>query len=213
VGLVLARFADRIGRVFVRFSPPDGERNGSHKCCEIQVGLQPVRLHVEDVDRDVFAAVNRATDRASRSSVTRSSFFAFDTCSNALAEPQILESVIGCSEQLPNEIRAYHLMGTSTDGTVLLSRHGATYSAATGEVSAYAAVLERMPGVVLKSLPPLRERARVCLVRRWNRDWGVEAEDLAQLGVSSANDNGSAFATEAENRDSAVRALATHDHQ
>ena len=32
--------------------------------------------------------------------------------------------VIGCSEQLPDEPRAYHLMGTSTDGVVLLSRHG-----------------------------------------------------------------------------------------
>jgi ribosome-associated translation inhibitor RaiA len=53
--------------VIVRFSHADGERKGSHKCCEIQVGLQPVRVHVEDVDQDLFAAVNHATDRASRS--------------------------------------------------------------------------------------------------------------------------------------------------
>ena len=65
--LALARFADRIERVTVRFSHADGERKGSHKCCEIQVGLQPVRVLAEDIDQDLFAAVNHATDRASRS--------------------------------------------------------------------------------------------------------------------------------------------------
>jgi hypothetical protein len=104
--------------------------------------------------------------------------------------------VIGCSEQLPNELRAYRVMGTSTEGTVLLSRHGATYSAAAGEVSAYPALLERMLGLVLTSLPSnLRERARPALISRWNRNWGVEAEDLGHAG-DSANDNGSGFATE-----------------
>lgn len=67
LGLALARFADRIGTVIVRFSHADGERRGSHKCCEIQVGLRPVLLQAEDTDRDLFAAVNHATDRASRS--------------------------------------------------------------------------------------------------------------------------------------------------
>ena len=67
LGLALARFADRIGRVIVRFSHADGEGRGSHKCCEIQVGLQPVRVQVEDIDQDLFAAANHATERASRS--------------------------------------------------------------------------------------------------------------------------------------------------
>jgi len=89
-------------------------------------------------------------------------------------------------------------MGTSSDGVVLLSRHGTTYSAATGEVYAYPDLLERMLGLVLENFPSrLRERARVNLTSRWNRDWGVEAEDLAQLGAASANDNGSGFAAEA----------------
>jgi hypothetical protein len=106
--------------------------------------------------------------------------------------------VIGWSEQLPNDLRAYHLMGTSSDGSVVLSRHGATYSAATGNVSAYPDVLERMLGLVLESIPSrLRERARVGLINQWNRDWGVEAEDLAQLGVASANHNRPGLATEA----------------
>jgi hypothetical protein len=100
--------------------------------------------------------------------------------------------VLGCSEQLPNELRAYHPMGTSTDGAVLLSRHGVTYSAAPGEISPYREALERMLGLVLAGFPAsLRERARPMLINRWNRDWGVEADDLERLGTASANDNGS----------------------
>jgi len=67
LGLALARFADRIGRVVVRFSHADGDANGSHKRCQIEVGLRPRRLDVEDTDVDLFAAVNHASDRASRS--------------------------------------------------------------------------------------------------------------------------------------------------
>ena len=97
--------------------------------------------------------------------------------------------VIGCSEQLPNELRAYRVMGTSTEGTLLLSRHGATYSAAASEVSAYPELLERMLGVVLPSFPSsLQAPARTALIKRWNHDWGVEAED--HHDSASANDNG-----------------------
>ena len=96
--------------------------------------------------------------------------------------------VIGSSEQLPDELRAYRLMGTSTEGSVLLSRHGATYSAAASEVSAYPELLARMLGVVLPSFPSsLRAQARPALIKRWNRDWGVEAEDLVVRKTSAAN--------------------------
>ena len=112
--------------------------------------------------------------------------------------------VIGCSEQLPNELRAYRVMGTSSEGAVLLSRHGATYSATASEVSAYPALLERMLAVVLPGFPAsLRARVRPALISRWHRDWGVEAEDLdAAHGLghqdsASANDNGAELATEA----------------
>jgi hypothetical protein len=103
--------------------------------------------------------------------------------------------VIGCSEQLPNELRAYRVMGTATEGAVLLSRHGATYSAAASEVSAYPELLERMLGVVLPGFPAsLQVRARAALVKRWNRDWGVEAEDHHHS--AAANDNGAGVVTE-----------------
>jgi hypothetical protein len=106
--------------------------------------------------------------------------------------------VVGCSEQLPNELRAYHLLGTSTDGAVVLSRRGATYSAAANEVCAYPALLERMLGAVLPSFPTShREHARPALIRRWNRDWGVDADSLVETTGPTANDNRSGFATEA----------------
>jgi hypothetical protein len=105
--------------------------------------------------------------------------------------------VIGCSEQLPNELRAYRVMGTSSEGSILLSRHGATYSAAASEVSSYPDLLERMLGAVLPSFPPsLRTPARLALTSQWNRDWGVEAEDLGDRYGGSANDNGAGLVTE-----------------
>jgi ribosomal subunit interface protein len=67
LGLALARFADQIGRVMVRFSNADGDADGAHKRCRIEVGLRPRCLGVEDIDVDLLAAVNHAIDRASRS--------------------------------------------------------------------------------------------------------------------------------------------------
>jgi ribosomal subunit interface protein len=66
LGLALSRFADRIGTVIVRLSHAVGDRRGSHKRCQIEVGLRPHRLKVEDIDADSFAAVNHATDRVTR---------------------------------------------------------------------------------------------------------------------------------------------------
>jgi hypothetical protein len=104
--------------------------------------------------------------------------------------------VVGCSEQRPNELRAYNLIGTSTEGAVLLSRHGKTFSAAPSEVCDHSALLERMLGVVLPSFPSsLRERARGALISRWNRDWGVDAEGIVAATSPAANDNGSGFST------------------
>ena len=102
--------------------------------------------------------------------------------------------VVGFSEQLPNEPRAYHLMGTSTDGAVLLSRRGAIYSAAANDVCPYPALLERMLGLVLPSFPAsIRERARPALIRRWNRDWGIGADGLVETAGPAANDNRSSL--------------------
>ena len=95
--------------------------------------------------------------------------------------------VIGSSEQLPNELRAYRWMGTSSGGGILLSRHGATYSAAQGDFSEYGQLLERLLAPVLTTMPPgLRAKARGTLIRKWNRDWGVEAEDLIEMDATGS---------------------------
>ena len=67
LGFVLGRFAERIGRVTVRFSTAHGPLNGDRKRCEIAVGLRPHTVRAEDVDADLFAAVDNASDRLSRS--------------------------------------------------------------------------------------------------------------------------------------------------
>jgi len=67
LGLALGRFADRIGRVIVRFSPADTDASGAYKRCQIEVDLRPRRVEVEDTDVDLFTAVNHATERATRS--------------------------------------------------------------------------------------------------------------------------------------------------
>jgi ribosomal subunit interface protein len=67
LGLALGRFGERIGRVIVRFSHSDGQRSGLDKRCQIDVGLRPRSVRVEDMDIDLFVAVDHATDRASRS--------------------------------------------------------------------------------------------------------------------------------------------------
>ena len=67
LGLALGRFADRIGRVVVRLSQADRHPSGADARCQIEVGLRPRSVDVEDTNVDLFAAVNHAADRASRS--------------------------------------------------------------------------------------------------------------------------------------------------
>lgn len=67
LGLALGRFGDRIGRVLVRLSQAKVEPDGSVTRCQIDVGLRPVNVRAGDTHADLFAAVEHATDRVSRS--------------------------------------------------------------------------------------------------------------------------------------------------
>jgi ribosomal subunit interface protein len=67
IALVLARFADRIAEVVVRFSEESDKRPGQGGRCEIEVGLSPRRVRAADDDTDLFAAVERAAARVARS--------------------------------------------------------------------------------------------------------------------------------------------------
>ena len=67
LGLALGRFGERIGRVVLRFSDMIRERGRPHKRCQIDVGLQPRSVRVEETDADLLVALDRAAGRASRS--------------------------------------------------------------------------------------------------------------------------------------------------
>ena len=66
LGFALSRFGERIGRVTVRFSD-GGNGGGVDKRCQINVGLRPKSVRVEDTDIDLFVAVDNAANRVSRS--------------------------------------------------------------------------------------------------------------------------------------------------
>ena len=67
LGLALGRFADRIGRVTVRLSGANGRTGELATRCQIDVSLHPRNVRAGDTDADLFAAVDNASDRVSRS--------------------------------------------------------------------------------------------------------------------------------------------------
>jgi len=95
--------------------------------------------------------------------------------------------VVGCSEQRPNDVLAYEVVGMA-DGHVLLSRHdGVSYTAKSHDVSAYRRSRDKMLRLVLDSVPPgLRPGVRLALIRRWNDAWGVERLDGDGYAASSS---------------------------
>jgi len=66
LGFALSRFGERIDRVLLRFSDTAGLSGDVDKRCQIDVGLTPKSVQVEHIDADMFVALDRAADRASR---------------------------------------------------------------------------------------------------------------------------------------------------
>ncbi|HEX9507517.1 MAG TPA: ribosome-associated translation inhibitor RaiA [Myxococcales bacterium] len=66
LGFALSRFGERIGRVLLQFSDTNGHSGDVDKRCQIDVGLTPKGVQVEHIDADMFVALDRAADRASR---------------------------------------------------------------------------------------------------------------------------------------------------
>ncbi len=59
--------SNHIQQVMVRLSDINGPRGGRDKCCQIQVVLEGMpSVVIEDTKSDLYAAISRATDRASR---------------------------------------------------------------------------------------------------------------------------------------------------
>jgi putative sigma-54 modulation protein len=64
IRFALGRFASRIGRVVVRISDINGARGGVDQCCHISAELLPSgRVVLDQVDADLFNAIDRATER------------------------------------------------------------------------------------------------------------------------------------------------------
>ena len=67
LGFALSTRDEYIQRVVVRLSDINGPRGGKDKCCHIQVVLpQLTDVVIEDTEVDMYAAIDRATDRAGR---------------------------------------------------------------------------------------------------------------------------------------------------
>jgi ribosomal subunit interface protein len=67
----LTHASDHIRRVGMRLSDINGPRGGADKRCSIVVALESLpEVVIEDVESDLYMAIDRAADRASRS-VTR----------------------------------------------------------------------------------------------------------------------------------------------
>lgn len=64
----LTRGGDHIRRIEMRLSDINGPRGGADKRCSIVVALESLPdVVIEDIENDLYVAIDRAADRASRS--------------------------------------------------------------------------------------------------------------------------------------------------
>lgn len=72
LGFSLGARNGHIKCVVVRLSDTNGPRGGNDKCCRIQVVVPgQADVVVKDVESDLYAAIDRATDRVSRTVARR----------------------------------------------------------------------------------------------------------------------------------------------
>ena len=68
----LARAAERVRRIKVRFSDINGPRGGIDKCCRIQATLNGLgAVAIEDTEANLYLAIDRAADRTGRTVMRR----------------------------------------------------------------------------------------------------------------------------------------------
>jgi len=66
IRFALGRFAARLSRVAVRLGDVNGPRGGIDKRCWIHLELRGKALTIEEVDADLYVAIDRASERAGR---------------------------------------------------------------------------------------------------------------------------------------------------
>ena len=72
LGFALSSRYEHIERILVRLSDINGPRGGNDKCCHIQVVLpQLADVVIEDTESNLYVAIDRAADRASRTVARR----------------------------------------------------------------------------------------------------------------------------------------------
>jgi len=72
LGFTFSRVRNRVQLVQVRLSDLNGPRGGIDKCCAIKVCMQGLPdVVVEDVQADMYHAIDRATDRSARTTMRR----------------------------------------------------------------------------------------------------------------------------------------------
>jgi ribosomal subunit interface protein len=67
LGFTFLHASSRVNRVRVRLSDLNGPRGGVDKCCLVEVRLEGLQIVVvEDIQSDMYTAINRAVGRAAR---------------------------------------------------------------------------------------------------------------------------------------------------
>jgi putative sigma-54 modulation protein len=67
IRFALGRFASRVGRIVVRISDVNGTRGGVDQCCHVRAECLPSgKVVLQQVDADLFAAIDRATERVAQ---------------------------------------------------------------------------------------------------------------------------------------------------
>lgn len=62
----LGRFDRSVRRVTVRLGDVNGPRGGADKTCHVQIHAAQRPITIEELDPDMYAAIDRAADRAAR---------------------------------------------------------------------------------------------------------------------------------------------------
>ena len=65
----LGRLAPRLRRIAVRLEDVNGPRGGVDKRCHVEVTMRGRTITIKELDRDLYAAVDRAADRAGRAAL------------------------------------------------------------------------------------------------------------------------------------------------
>ena len=62
----LGRFHRRVGRVTVRLGDVNGPGGGVDKFCRVELHAAGRRITIEELDADIYAAIDRAAERVGR---------------------------------------------------------------------------------------------------------------------------------------------------